>query len=579
LIYDEGGEPFADALVKFLSETRTIIKMDNLGLKTFTQYENNSPAPQSAVIMFPENLDPNFLLSYSRCNILFILSSEDEAFRWISKTVRKTGASSLVALVLEPIPSYFTWHPYQNDECENVTRVFPVASEDIFKHHEITSGKDCVLKSMSSLFPPYVTYNNTGVEQRIFADIAKKLNMIPENVFIDGREVVWTISENDSVILEDKFDVMFSSLRRSLLYAKFLDFLPSHTQDSLSFFVPSPDLAPRSIALYRSFLLETWLLFIISTIMIFAAGCLLTYFEDDVWNFSIMPTLLISLNLPSAVSKKNSIKFLAVSAYFYSFHITTAYQAALITFLSEIPRLPAISSVRELGESSLPVIVHSSLMSDFEMRMKDSPNYLTLQDQVQYPNGRLHSNIMSHKNVSLLGSSMSRSIDFRSYYDEFMYPLVHKIPTEHWNMAICFYLSKGHPLFHLMTKYTYYLVEAGLPKKYHSPFLNRPKVHKRMPKEPFGLSNLEGAFYLLMLLLTISFFVWSVEQLYFYYIGVYCLQKRCGKPSNRGDTEISSSATLSKNVDSSMVNVEPRPVGFEESSSFGKVGENSVSLD
>jgi len=215
----------------------------------------------------------------------------------------------------------------------------------------------------------------------------------------------------------------------------------------------------------------------------------------------------------------------------YSLHTTTAYQSSLISFLSAIPRERGIRNMKDILNSEIFIYVQDSGGNQVFNRTYDK----TLNDilksvrtftipiysPVIFPN-------VSQRNTAALGPKVINDLILQSLMngpqnrDRYGVPFVKalKKPVVTYYMMILY--TPGYPYASEINRITQYMVEAGLTKFWLSHFKKKTfsgeKWRKEILNEPFGMDNVEGAFWI-----WISLLFWSslcfVFELFVFYLG------------------------------------------------------------
>lgn len=539
MVYHDGSEN-VDLVIKGLSfnVTRSLV----VAQAPVRPYNIRSHTPESAVLIAndPDSLVPSLRLWplwNGRSRILLILDREEYAHKWLKSLWRWTRAVNVAAMI---VPSnqdvqFFTWFPYQANDCSNVTQIVKIQLPDLYPEKIHPPLNNCPLTAVTAFLPPIVVNDFYGLEPRIFQILAQKLHMKATYVRLSDGMYVWMLLENGlpgpgmQLVWNNEVDLMFSMLT-SWIITPYGDYVMPHGSADGYWWVPAEKPAPRATAIFRAFSLQAWTAVFIVCCTLFLILTLMSSFEKKSLSFAFLETVAVSLSLPSkAPSSKWSLLFVVI-AYMYSLHITTGYQSSLIIFLSDVPRMKAIDTVEELSASDLIIQFHEG-HRDLMTAMSELPVYAALNDPKRSTYGSINhlewvANPGKH---ALLGAGLPHALkrdSMKGFHDEYGYPLVKTLREPFYSHDMRFCISRGHPLFSLIDRYIQMLVEGGFPQFFINEIVKRPT---RMTRhlQPFGIENVQGPFVLLLALLGISFIAWLCELL------VYCFWKYFGSRSPR----------------------------------------------
>lgn len=452
------------------------------------------------------------------------LQQSSEVHGWIETLWKITRAVDVLAVVPSETPQYFTWFPYQSEECSNVKTIVQINSSNLFPQKLTPPYNNCPLVAATTLLSPFVVDEERGSETQMFLDLAQKLGMMPVYFHLPNGLNVWTVFDTSyrpysglKLLFENELDVMFSEMSMAFSTSTFAEFLFPHNVEEYIFFVPGSIEAPRTTAILKAFAPRAWTYVIIASVLIYVSVAAIPFLETSQIFPAFVPTIALILNVPSNFPPSKALKIFAVIAYIYSMHITTAYTTSFIVFLSDVPREKPMQSLEEIVESGLMVQMHIAFQNVIA-----SLSSSLLMNTINQPDRMMHVTVLNLSFVAerksiVIGPKISYVSQLRQdkYYDEFDYPKIHVIQDTIFYSFLTFYVSKGHPLFEQLNTNFIRLIEGGFPEHYNFLVLkpDRPKLRKL---EPFGVKNVEGPFILLLSCLGVCFLAWVCEWAFFW---------------------------------------------------------------
>lgn len=454
----------------------------------------------------------------ARSRVLLVLDGSADIRAWLEALWRGARAVNVVVMVVTDVTEYYTWFPYQPKECTDVTTVTRLNETSLFPDKIGLFLNHCPLKAVMTPCPPLLVVDEfSGVEPRLFQDLAQKVGMNATYHQLPEGETVWKTLEVEGtpasglkLLWENEIDIMFSGLGIRLHHQPFVDFLYSHTTDWAIYFVPGPRLLPRAAAIYLAFSPEIWGGVLATSAAIFLTTIGLAYLQDRKPYRAFLETVCITLNLSTTLPNSRAIKVLIIAAYIYSLHITTAYSTSLIIFLSNAPREKAIRTTQDLIESNLKV----EILDGYRPILYNNPviKALSAEDRVIWASFLNLDAVADPGDRGVMGLDISYNAILREpkFYDEFGFPRAHSIPGIEDTVDMSLHMSKGHPLYPLLNRYSRRLVEGGLAKHYGDKLTRQPSpLYRKLV--PFGIPNVEGAFMIYLAMIAASFFIWIAE--------------------------------------------------------------------
>lgn len=458
-----------------------------------------------------------------RSRILVIVHNFSDVHGWIESLWSETRAVDVLVMVLSNVPQFYVWFPYDGEDCRNVVKIVNLRETDTLFPSKINPPlTNCSLFAVASPLPPIVVDKFDGMEVRLFHDFAQNLGMNAAYVDLPANTYVWTfVNESGSpvnglkLLREYQVDLMFGQIAIEAVL-EFSDVLVPHFIDEFVWFVPGPKPAPRATAIYRGFQIEVWIGVIVAFLALFIAN-LLNSEEIDL-TASVLLTLSLTINLSHKLFLSRTFKFLAIIAYIYSLHITTAYQSSLIIQLSDSPREKEIKNSKDLSETDLNVefhIGHKPIVEDLAETDPDIAKIKT-ENRIRYTDYLDLSVVENSPERALLGPKIAFGFSLLEdkYYDEFGHPSVLMLPTPVFTSYMAYHVALGHPLQPFLKSCLQHLIEAGMPEHYIKEIskMKRPRLRNL---QPFDIENVIGPFQLYLMMTTLCLISWIVEWIFY----------------------------------------------------------------
>lgn len=460
----------------------------------------------------------------ARSRLVVFLQNPSDVKTWIEILWKRTRAVNVLAVVLDNPPQYFTWFPYQPEECSNVSRIVRINPSNLFPQKINPPLNDCPLIAVHTRSPPFVLNETHGIESRAFLDLAKKLGMTPGFAKLAPGMNVWICFDSKQqpynglkLLFENDIDLMFSQIAMTQRTSAFAEFLLPHSTEDYLFFVPGPVEAPRATVIFRAFSPKAWIFVSIASIIIYLTVAVIPLIETRKFQSAFVHSVAIILNVPTNFPPSRALQFFSVAAYIYSLHITTAYTASFIIFLSDVPRERPITSLQDIVDSNFKVQIHIAMQGAMN-QLSTSP----LIHALNQPNrtvvaNRLNLTLVRERKFVMLGPKISYQFELLKdeFFDEFDHPKVLVIRPSLFSSFLTYYVSKGHPLYEHMNRYLIWLIEGGF-LGFYSDELGKPPRPERRNLEAFGVENVEGPFILLLGMLGGCILVYLCEWVWYW---------------------------------------------------------------
>ena len=323
-------------------------------------------------------------------------------------------------------------------------------------------------------------------------------------------------SVNFDIIVPGVYDERFEEC--SLTYP--------HIKSELTWFVPSGETMPRWLGLIKVFEPGMWILVGFTFILGSVTFWLLSTSTSIVRNAQMRPglsvvlmdSLLSHLGMSMHCRFKGPVATIFLSLWlFYCLQIYVLYQSSLIGFLVNPGQLPPISSVEELKESGLPMFTLANVSGSIrEIMHLDAHKICTeedrcLQQVAIYRNSavfdvRFHAEYLSRLSYSEGGKTNIVALE------ENLFTVYFGVTVEKFG---CLMHSR-------MEKIQQRLVSAGLLDKWlkNSFAPAWTKYYQNIDQGlafSFKILHLQGAFYVLLIGLSLGVFIFIVELLCKYF--------------------------------------------------------------
>lgn len=286
-----------------------------------------------------------------------------------------------------------------------------------------------------------------------------------------------------------------------------IEFSQSYQNDYICFVVPKSQAIPHWIMLFHCFSPLSWLA--LMGVFIFASltwralhGQFLTFYAI----FTNIPTCLVSLS-----QTQKLFLFFCLS---YNLIINGVFQGSLTTSFSTVSYYPDITTLEALAASGL------TISSNVDVWKNDSCTIAkTLREKQRPTNGeRALERAALQRDVA----AVERRLDATYYIkDQFLdadgLPLVHIVEKCVTAYFISFIVPKGSPFLKKFNHVIRMLNEAGLSKKWYGDvaksavYTAKGSTLRMMDDRVLDLNDVQSAFYLLVIGLVVSFFVFLWE--------------------------------------------------------------------
>lgn len=516
---------FHCVLEKIMSQSAVVL-MDNEQNHPKGFYPGTAKANLIFMFLGLENffnlsLDLNTQVFWNpRARILIHAENKPDALYLLDVLWKTSWSTNATILMINKDVQFFTWFPFGEKSC-GVEELVEVGVEDVFPVKFSRNLHQCPIRVVAAPVPPYVLDATHGVEPEIMLSIVKALNLSYEPVYLPENLSAWLHYDDESgqptgvmkMLLEHDIDVVMCHFLRTWLGSQVVDMPVAHSLAELFWYAPYPALASRANNVFKAFAPGTWMAFAAALL-----GAMVIGFVDHP-RTGILDILALVLNQPVTKPSSRLFRYFVIVVSWYALHTSTAYQSSLIVFLSEIAREKPYETLKDLAESDLKFLyVHGTKMmyNQSHHHLWDlilKPNrltYMPYSDITRITESRDHFTVFSK-------SIVDYSLQADRFYDKYGFPLFRALAEPFSSDYVVFYVSPGHPLLHEMDRIILWLFDAGLTEYWAKLYTGRQRSKTLLLREPFGLVNLEGAFYILTGALVFSFAVFVGELMMFYF--------------------------------------------------------------
>lgn len=454
--------------------------------------------------------------------------------------------SRLLNAVLLHQKAAYSWFPYDPPAChgQNHLRVIGSCELRMFKNssgfynNKIPSNfEGCPLRVQRFQCRPFAigrfTHNIDPPEDEIFQSLAEFFNFSVIDLKVrDGEDHYQHFDKNGSLIgaarmlQNQQIDITYHGIFSSHSVNVDFEVLPSYAEEKLVWFVPTPKQAARMSALYSGFPLQIWVLTISSYFSFASVYYMATRLlgKPDSFANCLFRGIALFVGAENSNSHLLFLRILETFFIFNVFYLVTFYENSLLWNLFHIILETPFHSAQEADAAGLTVYLRDFTKSSFNLTDH------TFWNKILMPGNHNEIFIMNYtclieKTCFLLGL---QSVD-ESYFRVLMKNVSFKksiqvLPKPVDTYPAIFLMSPGNPLAPLFSRKLRQLIESGIPNLCLDRSirqLNRNHHISDHESKPLEMVHLQSVFYLLGILLFVSFFVFCGELI----CNWYCLSK------------------------------------------------------
>jgi len=404
----------------------------------------------------------------------------------------------------------------------------------LFGHYPTLYLQDSNIKKRELLLSITDGQNLTsyhGVDGRMFATMVRFMNFTPQIINPPGNEMYGFPLSNGNFtgalgdIIYRRADISLNSRFVKYYNSTDIEFSTSVLSDKMCIIVPKARPVPRWRRMLLSFNSELWLI-LLGTFMIVASFQLILRWchkSKKLQWYVFFETLQVFLltgihHPPKAISER----CFCASCLLFCLVVMNAFQGLLVTNITYPTHLPDIHTLAELERSNLPIWTHSPENKDVFKDM-GTPVMERLLHKFEVFSGSAK-DMLDH--VANLTDAAVIIRETSSLYTESIYvaqdgtQLIHTVEECPAYYHLAYIVPIGSPYLPLINNVILRMNEAGLTFKWHNDGINARSLlgschnQKRARKEAprvFSLTDLQLAFYILAIGLTLSIAVFVLE--------------------------------------------------------------------
>jgi hypothetical protein len=429
-----------------------------------------------------------------------------------------------------------TWYPYENSERCNpdegtvpvkvftVRNVSDIRRRDIFRGHFGKNLHGCALNVHVEIIPPSVYppkriwHNNSGY-QNVYED-----GIEIELIQIIGNSLNMTLDIEDTTTMEYRKVTPFLYAGRYDTYSSALDYITERTRGYLSvrldWYTPCAAKHQRWGRFFNIFSVDLWMCFALSLVLaVITVICLSNYgrkshlYESKSYsNISCVTSNIISVVLSVSVNtqpRSAPLRLFFFCWLWYSFAISTVFQAHLITFLIEPGYEEHISTVEEMLKSVRKFGFVDEL-SIFVYNESNAVDSAILNNAIRFPDRATSFNWAAvYQNTTIVYDNLNIEIcrDMGKLTDENKRPLLCELEDGGvTSFDLVLLTLRGSPFLELINDIIGHTVESGILTHIKKKDFPKEKILSTLDAfalydtyTVFGVRHLQTAFYLLML--------------------------------------------------------------------------------
>lgn len=438
----------------------------------------------------------------------------------------------------------YSWSPYDPSEChahEHLTSVGTCHSEGFINHSAVFNQKlpvnfeGCPLQvHRASCLPPSLVGFTDGIdppEDEVLEMIVESFNFSLVDHFLNDSLNFYhfwpesQLADAGKLLYTQEVDLSFHCCLTMPRNFSMYEILPSFQEEFMVWFVPTPLPAPLISGLYSGFTVIIWSLVISSYIIFTSVYYLASNFYNEPRSFFDCLLLALAYLTGDIVkgSKQVFPRILEMLFLFYVLHIVAFYESGLLWNLFQIPMNAPIESANQALDEGLDIYMRHYADIAFNQSNHEFWN------RVLAPGGHksvlyMNAECIVQKKCIFLGL---RGIDTAGF--RFQDPLmpfkesINILPEAVNKLKSFVNISPGNPFFHLFSEKFMQIIESGIPEfclKTTIRALGPEKNEEIQPKRRLKIVNLQSAFYLLIMMLILSFlvFCWEILIWRFYYL-------------------------------------------------------------
>ncbi|KAK9874384.1 hypothetical protein WA026_002731 [Henosepilachna vigintioctopunctata] len=443
------------------------------------------------------------------------------AFNYIHNVLFIDGATGVI----------YTYFPYEFESLHNISKELKKIGLCDSSGFVLNDGYDMLYpekipkiwkNSSISLIYGYEPPMTIGTEEKNKGIEIELFDLILDRIKIKGNYVKKTTINDTSqnVLFKRHFDVYFGnvpSLRIDLFALN--DVTVSYLSDSAYWFVPQQAVIPKWKYAFKAFSWRVWLLWLLSAICCSICWCIVYFvMENKLHPMNFLEKIWIIIRLFLEQTIKFKVKFVTQLIYIFlviqsSFILNLAYKGKYTYFLSGRNYEQQLNSLEDIMSNNLKIGSTRFLIGFFEtipeFRTYMEHHFVNCDTGITCFNRSIFENMAVFKPYRKV--SYIRNL-FRDKYGRNLHHRITKSITTVWSAAV---FSKGHPIFPLVNRYFYLLMDHGFLVKITEAYdqaTKRTRRTKRIPKnQKFSFEYFIAPFFILALGYAIGILFLGIE--------------------------------------------------------------------
>lgn len=374
---------------------------------------------------------------------------------------------------------------------------------------------------VNSIYKDLYRYGGfNGLDGNILAELVKNLNF---SVSIRNGSGEFNKIIDD--VSEKRVDFGVNGVFVTNYHSKKLEYTTTSFYDKLCVLVPKSKRIPQWMAIFNCFSWEAWLLFL--GIILFCELFWLWLNRFVYKNFDIVQDdswliLLVLMSVPAKISNDNCIKiklFIMGSCMLFNVIITGIFQGNLVRSFIAINYYADINTLDQLNRSGLTISTALPVFNDSEQ----TPLIKSLRKRVWASSLRSLERAAYERTVAALERNRDSELYRITYTDADGVSLIHVVDECLVSYSIAHIVPKGSPYLPRFNCLIQRFFESGLVQKWYNDLVDSlvmeirfKKPENRESNKVFSLSDMQTAFFILILGHVMGFVCLNLEICYYY---------------------------------------------------------------
>ncbi|CAO1443385.1 unnamed protein product [Diamesa serratosioi] len=549
-------------------------KTTTLSIKNFSD-ENKNVRVYNYLFFVKTQSDLNSIMnvvtntsSWSpHANVLLYIDRGDDEWRELVgnffKTFWKYWLLNVSIMVPDPVTyvqNIFTAFPYARGNCEGNqdhflqlgicqdAKIIP-QGVNIFPVKVPANMNGCTVKIATLIYPPYILPvqngqnwgNNVnitnGIEIQIIKAIAKQANFAAQFHVLDESENWGQIFPHNSTgtgmmsaFLKHQTDIAVGSLKPNLERHTVFDYTVQYMQDATVWVVSVADKIPNWRKIFLVFTPTVWamsaIVYLLSSILVYFLGLVAlknNQMEHALYrSFSGAFFATYGVFMVNSTGSARTIRLRSFLIFWSLFciHWYTAYTTSLVSLMTSPMYVEQLESFKDMKRSEFRFGMTLPTTKYFQSHHDEIGNVVLANVQLCSSSLKCLHQLTKEKKFAVAISREYLEYVINKFKDEEGKPLIRALDDTIVQTPIEMLLFKGNPLLNRFNDLLLRIVEAGLiivwTKQIQSDvFRQSDKLAITNEHLPLSLLHLQGAFFLLVFGLIVSFVCFIFQVLYY----------------------------------------------------------------